>query len=549
MDSEPEIIQKTKAALEPYIKPREEVAYIRRVLAIHLQRHRQTEDLQPPLSLLDASSQAQRRDDIQGLQREYLRAAHDNIRARREYAELRKRTTPQRSTSTSPKDNAPDYIQNHLAMMKLRQKHEKLSTLQKYLDTLVQQPAASQEFLSPDHLFLDAWGLPDVPREVMEGFGISTSALKEDLSGLIDQLEKVVLRSKLQLRREQQLLSDVRAGTQPLMANISVGAKLHALNVTRNELINWIEAELSKASGETAEEEEAERETRRQRLAEPQTDTTAQLAEIKEKYARYVAARKSLLTLVSQKPLPTLKPTITQQQQQQPAHTLAAAEEDDTPAPATHLMIPYLERLLHLSRQQKGMIQHKSHLQASLAKQVKDTRQMLDHLAEESQLLPTHGSTVPRAIAAVRSKPGFGDHIAAASAASGAAEKPDTTGFVKPWVIAADTAKIATLEAAAEKIEEGQLALEGSMKALHDIDQLLGRKREGNNAEVGDGQGQTADGGEEGEDDIWLTGEQDGKRGRKKHMERKRAAPAVLDDPWSILDGKLGLISGKSLAR
>ncbi|KAL2756417.1 hypothetical protein ACRALDRAFT_1081716 [Sodiomyces alcalophilus JCM 7366] len=536
MDSEPEILQKTKAALEPYIKPREQVAYIRRVLAIHLQRHRRIEDLQGPLSLLDASSQVQRRDDIQGLQREYLRAAHDNVKARQEYDQLRRRTAPH--SSTSPKDNATDVIRDHLAMMKLRQKHEKLSTLEKYVNMMVQQPAASHKFLSPDHLFMDAPVLPDVPREIMEGFGMNTNASKEDLSSLIDQLEKVVLRSKLQLRREQQLLDDVRARTQPITGNISAEAKLHALNLTRNELINWIEAELGKASGEGEEGEEGERESRREHVAGPQTNTTAQLAEIKEKYARYIAARKSLLTLVSQKPPPTLKPTISQQ----PAPPVPAVKKDDTPAPATHLMIPYLECLLHLSRQQKGMIKHKSHIQASLAKQVNDTRQLLDHLSEESQLLPSHGAAAmprPNPIAAVRSKSGFGDHIAAASAAATAAEKPDSTNLVKPWVLAADAAKIATLEAVAEKIEQGQLALEGSMKALHDIDQLLGRGGEGSKAE---GEG-------EGDEDIWLTGEHDGKRGRRKHVERTKAAPAVLEDPWSILDGKLGLIGHEPSTR
>lgn len=535
MNSEPEILQNIKATLEPYIKPREQVAYIRRVLSIHIQRHRQIEDLRGPLSLLDASSQVQRRDDIQGLQREYLRAAHDNVKAQREFAQLQKSSTPR--TNTGPKEHGTDFIRNHLTMVKLRQKHEKLSTLEKYLNIMMQQPAASPKFLSPDFLFMDAPVLPDVPREVMEGFGMNANASKEDLSSLIDHLEKVVLRSKLQLRREQQLLNDVRTRTQPMAGNVSTEAKLHALNITRNELINWMEAELSKASGEG---EEGGQETRREHLMAPETDTTAQLADIQEKYARYIAARKSLLTLVSQKPAPTLKPTTPQQ----PAHPTPAAKEDDPPAPpAMHLMIPYLERLLYLSRQQKGMIQHKSHIQVALTKQMNETRKLLDHLSDESQLLPAHGSAIPRpnpAIATMRSQSaGFGDHIAAASAAAAAAEEPDSTNLVKPWVLAADAAKIATLEAAAEKIEEGQLALEGSMKALHEIDQLLGRGGEEGKAEDGDAQGQTADV----DEDIWLAGDRDGKQGRRKQqVERKRAAPAVSDDPWSILDGKLGLI-------
>ncbi len=50
---------------------------------------------------------------------------------------------------------------------------------------------------------------------------------------------------------------------------------------------------------------------------------------------------------------------------------------------------------------------------------------------------------------------------------------------MKSWVFAADSAKIATLESVAEKVEEGQLALEDSMKILGEVDRLLGRSRPG----------------------------------------------------------------------
>ncbi|CRK15345.1 hypothetical protein BN1723_010638 [Verticillium longisporum] len=493
-NTEPEAIQQIKSTLEPYIKPREQVSYIRRVLALHLQRQRQTDTLQRPLSLLQASDQVQHHRETHGLQRDYLRAVRANIKARQEHAQL---------SETSLSDTAPvkhqqssaDHLREHLALIKLQQKHERLAAIQKHLDTLTQQPVASPDFLNLEEIYNDSIELPQVPREVVNSFGTDTTAAKADLAAVVNEMEEVVLRTKILLRQEEKLLNVVRDRVEPGKDAIGEMARLHALNVTRNELINWIETELSKATGDDADQDTS---------GEPPNNGVE------------AGSADSLLTLASQRTRPIIKLS-------QTSETPRVEEAEDLPSSAGHIMLPYLEDLLDLSRQQKGMIQQKSHINNILAQQVKDTRQILVHLAEESQLLPSH--SMP---AAKRGKSGFDEHMSAA-----ASDTPDTVSQVRPWVYAADSAKISTMETVAEKVEEGHLALEGSMKALHDVEQLFGRKRnEHDRVNTGDTT----------EDDIWLTEEPSRKAGARQHPDAATFKWGNRANPWAVLDGKLGLM-------
>ncbi|KAI8276286.1 hypothetical protein COL154_000770 [Colletotrichum chrysophilum] len=508
MDPVPKAIEKVQASLQPYIKPREQVAYIRRALALHLQACGQPGPIQSPLSLIDASCTITPTKEARGLQREYLRALDANIKARNDYENTRNDTAtppPSRSKIVDPRDQ----LEDHIALVKLRQKQQRLQTVQKYLDLLVRQPAASPDFLDLEVVFRDSPPLPDVPTAVVNSFTVTNSSATTDLSGLAGQLEKVVLRAKLLLQREEQLLQDVRQRTGELAGQVSDEAKAHALDTTRAELINWIETELSKASGE------GEDDSYSQRNGQPadKTNIDEKLVEIRDKYTRYTAARKSLLHMVSDETQPILRPG--------GEAAGASQSEEIPPAPTTHLLIPYLEKLLALSREQKGMIAHKSHVNNVLSKQAKETQQALDHLAEESQLLPEHPMPKPRP------RSGFADDFASA-----VSEKQAMSERVKPWVFAADSAKIATLEAVAEKIEEGQVALEGSMSALQEVDRLLGQNQSEKDA-VGDTT----------EEDIWLTQGSASQTGARRHGAHQRKESAVKSgDIWSAIHGDLGLI-------
>lgn len=503
------LVQRT---LEPYIRPRDEIARIRQILAIHLDSCLKDAAVAGPLALVDTDRPSSS-STARGLQREYLEALNANIKARNEFSACcgeQKRSDAEPSTTP---EQGPDYVQEHLAAIRLRQQHEKLQAIEKGFNLLAQKPAASTGFLDPEEIFKDSRELPNVPKELVTALTLDKTAQGPQLKDLNDQLEKHVLRAKLLLRHEEQLLEKVKSRSTVRPESITASAKLEALNRTRAELINWIETELRKASGDDANVDGHDAQKQR-----PPTDSIRmeeQLASIKEKYTQYVEARQSLLHLATQQPKPTIKPPA---EEKKPGVPPAPA-----PTPIEHLLSPYLEQLLSLSHEQKGLITQKSHLNAAISKQLKEISLILDHLAEESHLLPAHPMPgVPPPNAA------FADVMAAAGG-------PGPSSRVKPWVFAADSAKISTLEAVAEKIEEGQIALEGSMRTLGEIDQLLGQY-------PGDQKG--VEGGAA-EEDLWLA---DGRPSGKTAGTRKHTSRKVVDKPtrpktvWDTLDGNLGLL-------
>ncbi|KAJ4320845.1 hypothetical protein N0V84_005666 [Fusarium piperis] len=384
----------------------------------------------------------------------------------------------------------------------------------------MQKPAAAPEYLDPEDMFHEAASLPRVPKEVVNGLVAQQSTKKPDLTEQVAQLEKTVLRAKLLLRREEQLLRETRTNAQNIPDVISNGTRLHALNATRNELISWIETELGKASvDEDGDEDAGGSAGGHDRATADQASINAQLDALKDKYAKYLAARRSLLSTVAERSDPSAAPVLAPPESKQQVG-------DTDPVPSTYLLTPYIESLLSLSRKQKAMITQKAHTNSTLSKEVKDSCQLLGHLAEESQLLPAH-AVAPTS----RRRSGLGEVLTST-------ERPGFTGKVQPWVLAADSAKIATLENVAEQVESGQLALEASMQTLQEIDHLLGQ------GEVEQDEEPQAD---TTEDDFWLaTGSKTPSKARK-HTEKKKVSEQSRD-AWSGLHGNLGLIGQEDTA-
>ncbi|KND90241.1 hypothetical protein TOPH_05103 [Tolypocladium ophioglossoides CBS 100239] len=508
-----ETIPKLQANLEQYIKPREQVNYIRRILALQLGSYTGERPAVPPLSLTYSTRDVSASPEVKGVQKEYLEALHANIAARRQFDEALQAGRPKDDLQSKPPSLGPELLEERLALLKLRQKREGLLVIQQSLDRLSEKPASTQSFLDTEEIFHDATALPIVPKTIINSFVAEQSAAQPDLQVRVNQLEKAVLRAKLLLKQEERLLAEARARSKSKPDVVSNGAKLEALNTTRNELINWIETELGKASAGD-ESAEGTRHTRGPGTEADQATIATQLRQIQDKYARYLAARKALLALATHNPQPSIPP---------PTQQTGSAKhgDDDDSEPGNYLLTPYVEALLSISRHQKAAIIHKSHMSSVLSKQNKDTCQVLGHLAEESHLLPSYPLKD-----SLRRPSGIRNEMPTESS-----DRPDISTRIKPWVVAADSAKIATLEVVAETIEGGQIALENSMKSLQDIDHLLGQ-----------GEGEVADI-EPVDEDVWLSSEGNRAAAARKHSEKKAGPSRQKGDPWSRLHGNLGLIS------
>ncbi|KAK2682793.1 hypothetical protein RAB80_000739 [Fusarium oxysporum f. sp. vasinfectum] len=458
-----ETFQKT---LDPYIKPREQVNYIRRVLALHLGTCSHDGPVKQPVSLADPTRDVTLDSSSKGIYREYIEALKANVDARRNYEDVAQSNLPS-SSLAKELSSSNELLEEQVSLLKLQAKQVRLTAVQNHLDSLMQKPAAAPEYLDPEDVFHDATSLPSVPKEVVNSLVAQQSVKKTDLTEQVAQLEKTVLRAKLLLRREEHN-----------------GIRLHALNTTRNELINWIETELSKASGDEDGDEDGSK-SHSQSTAD-QATINNHLNIIKEKYANYLATRRSLLASAGERfessPVPVLAPSSTKQQIEEPE-----------PASSTYLLTPYIETLLALSKKQRAMITQKAHVNTTLGKEIKDN--CLD----------------------------WGEFLASD-------ERSGLTGKVQPWVLAADSAKITTLENVAEQIEGGQLALENSMRTLQEIDQLLGQDEA---AEEEETQADTT------EDDVWLEAGAKSPSKARRHTEKRITEPR---DAWSSLQGNLGLI-------
>lgn len=517
-----ETVERIQTALEPHVRSREEVSHIRKVLSLHLLSSYENGPQPGALALPAADCIIKSTAGVRGLQRDYLKALHANIKAKQDQEAVRQAghegsTAPIRTLDGSGR------LEEHVTSIKLKRKQERLQVVEKHMELLGRKPAASPDFVRPEEIFKDSHRLPEVPKTVVSGFAVNNGPAKPDLKALVDRLEKAVLRSKLLLKKEEQLLEQVRSRSTATRGTLSDAAKIAALSATRDELISWMEAELGKAS-------------RLDNLQHEETDgkrhTTAdkghvqeQLATVKEKYANYVSARKALVQLVQQPTQPEI------QMKAPPKNTLHTQSEVARTTPSTHLITPYIEGLIQVAQDQRSSIAQKSHINTVLAKQTGETARALDRLTGESQLIPDH----PMPGTARREK-----GLEADPSGSGTEKLSDR---VQPWVFAADTAKLATLEVVAEKIEEGQVALERSTKSLAEIDQLLGR----NMSPAGESAAEE----DTTLDDIWLAESASPRKGQtaKSHLRNKSNTVKEKGDLWSTLDGSVGLINAEDSPR
>lgn len=327
------------------------------------------------------------------------------------------------------------------------------------LDMLMEKPAATREFLDARHIFQGSPRAPSAPDDVINSLAPDQNSPHASLDDRIHQLEKTVLRAKLLLKKEEQTRREAKARSQNQFDIVSNGARLEALTAARNELIAWIENELGRASPGSG-SEAGQKYTYKSRVS-PST-IAAHLEEISKKYAAYVSMRKTLLELetqqsqLSQPAQPSLLP---------PAQLVAGLDRNSNkpPAPIDHLLTPYLRAMAAISVSQKAAVTQKSFFTSALSKQNQDACQLLGRLSEESHLLPTYPMKD-----SLRRRSGIQTEVASKS------EQPDISKRVKPWVFAADSAKITLLEYAAETVDIGQVALENCLENLREIDFLLG---------------------------------------------------------------------------
>lgn len=449
------MLEELQTSLSPYIKSREQVNYIRRILALHLAQCNGQTSLRPPLSLpKDINSKINIAPELKGLSEEYMEALSANVAARKRHSDaIASRSGKQPLTTLQPSSNG-DALQQHIATLKLQEKKENLLAVQESLEELLDKPSASSEYLNVDRMFEDTAQLPAVPKDLLNTISIEQVHTPVDIQSRISQLEKIVLRAKFLLKQEEQLLGEARANASRIPQPVRSEVRMDALGVARNELITWIETEL----GKSADESSGEQPDTNQRSRTGNSTILKQLDSIHEKYALYVSSRKSLLDMVSQN-----QSTEKYSAAEKTPSTLRQTTTQEVSGADDHLLVSYLRALLSTSQIQKDLVATKAHVSATILKRNKELDQRLRELAQDSDLV--NDKTV---------RDRRRSSILGASSSPGSNQDAIDTK-VQPWVEAADAIKITHLESLATDIECSQTALEKSAQGLDQLRQLTGQ--------------------------------------------------------------------------
>jgi hypothetical protein len=516
LGSQDELRQRAKVDLQDELPSREEAMVARCYVAHQLGQSLGEDHVRQPLALIDSEAKVKDAAELDGLQKQYVEAVRRNIQVRMKFAEVQEEHRKTMASLQKKKETESRILDLHMEVMRLQQRHDKQQVVIKYLEQLQQQPAASPGCLDTEVMYKGCSPLPEIPREMIDGFATDHSGTDAEVDELLQKLQKSVLRSKLTAKRDQQRFEQAQAGDGVDLSNLKPEAKLHALNIVKNTLINWIESQLGKAGdggGADSEEESPVQGSTRK------IDIEARLADIQKEYQRHIELRKEIVGLLAKRDQINLKqPHATEK-------TPAAAEAIRAPRapPYAYLLAPYLEQLQILSQEQKSQVQEKSHINSTLSKRHEDTKKTLDHLVQESQLLHKYP-------AAKTSKPQLS--FGAATRSSG---KPSVVNQVQPWIYAADSAKIGTLETVAENLEEGMISIDESRQALEVVCKLLNVELPGAGSDPGQ---------EDIDQDMWLQEGDDEKS--KLAMKKENDNKDETEPPkniWSTLDGNLGSIN------
>lgn len=522
-------------SLSPYIKSRQEALRIRRVLSLYLASN--LEGLHggqfSPTSLAVPGSEVKVKripSEVSGLRKSYLKALQANLKARKDYAQLTRRSSEGiegdvRHEERQMQDECSELLATHHASIQEQQKYEKLNILQDYLDLLGRKDAARSDYLDMNSILKDISPVPTDPLE--SGFQTPYSELPNtDTQALTTRLEKAVLRGKYALDREKMLLAKIKEDQQSEQsiresAKVSSGTRILALSRTRDALIGWIEERLAD-SGQLNDMADG--------LQEPDIDNAVSNLEqrknaIQARYHDYISSRRILLALASETKVLHSQETLPQQEllypQSQPKPTNGSSGRQAI------TILPYLTgSLIPASNAQKTFLQQESHMTNTITTQKRSTLQLLERLAQESHLLPNYPllATQPgfqKAFAALKSRSApsyFGNDEAVIEK-----EGPIITK-ARQWAFAAEAARSTKREEIERQLDEGENYVVVAEGIVRDLQEVLGV----DGSLVKDGE----------DEELWL---EDKEVGLKTKSYEGYEAVGVPRGIWAGLDGKVGI--------
>lgn len=465
----PDTLSWLQNSLEPFVKQRKTVIEVRKILRLHLNSHIQNRDQQlinRPLILPESSISVKGPiHGVKGLQREYSRCLDLNTKIRNEYIKLSSEHRTKSAndaaettiSSSFVNDDSISSIDSFADLIKKKKRQSRLSIIQIYMEKLEQKPAAANDYFDPNIVLRQVATIPQVPSEVIQPLKIDKESSNFRISTLISNLEKAVYLAKKLLEKEQRLLSNINH-EQP-ESEISQNSRLFALQVTRNELIKWIEAELPKTDEMPVDIIEDNSGIHFPSQVLPNVRTS--LESLTRLYSNYIEAREILLACSQNNIERNVSDCIDQKE-------IIVSEEQPEAANFTSIIFPYFSELSSLSNQRRVFIQQKLHLSTNLTKQLEEANQGFERQAQESHLLPIYPISLSELNRRQHSRfTSFADAVSSQ-------DKPGLYRHGLLWSHAAQSAGRATMDVVIRNSETGKLSLSEVQSNLGKLNFLIG---------------------------------------------------------------------------
>ncbi|KAI9682875.1 MAG: hypothetical protein M1829_006309 [Trizodia sp. TS-e1964] len=532
-----------RSLLRPFIKSREEALRIRRINTLFL-NSQNTHCNAPPQGFEGPTSQLQKPQRMQGLYGQYLKALQVHSEAQSRYMSLTKAGASNESShpgmlsSYSTEDSCVEskaLFKSYLSLIRNREAHEKAKTLQVYLNALSQKDPSQVSYLDIGEILLKTPKFPQPPSDIVERASQTLPPKSESANGgLLATLEQAVLRASHLKDREERLLGEIDSKPdEDIRRNKYPYRMLQALQKTRDELITWIEEELSKT---TLIQRKLDEESNISPLFGPVLESQAE--KIKLLYGDYLQARLSLISALSSlaRPSPPLESSIDVKLLQSEDGFTDTARLQKIPS-----VIPgfsnVISRLRALSSHQKSLIQQKTHCTSCLARTQKATSRSLEKLSKESHLLAAYSFLVkpPELQPTLTFLVSKAVHThTTPSTDCGVAEYDEHIEKARQWAFAAEEASISNKKFVQEKVQMGFSQLSSAQETLLEIKLLLSHYSP-------DSTSIAEKGGSE-KEDIW--GIHAGSKIKKKRFLPSKLAGREDDSskPWRGIDGQLGVL-------
>lgn len=259
-----------------------------------------------------------------------------------------------------------------LLLLRARERRRKLGALEKAVGA-VERAGESVVGAKIDDVVKKAVGdVPVLPSQ--RGLVGGGSGGREEGEMRVVELKKAILGAKATIEhyeREDSMLERREGGL----------SELHALQQARNELIGWIESQLSLIGDEQKEESNATPSPAKNSQDE-EDSPIASPAEISQLYDRYLEARNTLLDTVQQPhDISPLAPAPAS-----PKQTRTAQDTDPATTTATALL-PFISPLLANQSAEQALVHQAAYVRRQLAAADSISEKLLRRHAEESHLV------------------------------------------------------------------------------------------------------------------------------------------------------------------